>query len=212
MIKDCENGAKDNNCCENSLSAERRKSLDPALISAVRSYIERFYVNCEELNELDVASAKDEAPPSKSIAPRMIMCESAAPFLPQKSARRSLHGIFDDMDKSFSEMLFYYIDQKGITDVEAYKLSNVDKKTFSKIKCNPDYRPSKITAVSFAIGLHLSIGETNRLLRTAGMCLSRSNKFDLIIKYFITSGNYKTIFDVNDVLYEYDQSTLGTLE
>ena len=105
--------------------------------------------------------------------------------------------------------LFYYIDKKGLSDVECYKRSNVDKKTFSKIKCNADYRPSKVTAVSFAVGLHLDIMETEHLLSTAGMCLSHSSKFDVIIEYFITSGTYETIFDVNEVLYHFDQSLLG---
>ena len=102
------------------------------------------------------------------------------------------------MDKGFSDTLFYYIDKKGISDVEAYKRSNVSKKTFSKIKCNANYRPSKETAVSFAIGLHLNLDQTEHLLRTAGMCLSRANKFDVIIEYFIMSGKYDTIFDVNE--------------
>jgi hypothetical protein len=92
---------------------------------------------------------------------------------------------------------------------EANRRANVDKKTFSKIKCNKNYKPSKVTAVSFAIALRLNLEETNRLLRTVGMSLSHSNKFDVIIEYFIVSGNYKDIHDVNEVLYSFDQVTLG---
>lgn len=121
----------------------------------------------------------------------------------------SLESRLNNMDKGFAQTLFYYIDKKKMDDVECYKRANVDKKTFSKIKCNKDYRPSKITAVSFAIALHLSLEETTHLLKTAGMTLSRSNKFDIIIEYFISTGNYETIFDVNEVLYQFDQSTLG---
>ena len=113
------------------------------------------------------------------------------------------------LDRGFADTLFYYIDKKGISDVECYKRSNVSKKTFSKIKCNSDYRPSKITAVSFAIGLHLSLEETQHLLSTAGMCLSHSIRFDVIIEYFISSGSYETIFDVNEVLYQLDECLLG---
>ena len=113
------------------------------------------------------------------------------------------------MDKGFADTLFELIDQKGLTDVECYKRANVDKKTFSKIKCNKDYRPSKITVISFAIALHLNMEETERLLRTVGMSLSRSNKFDVIIEYFITTGNYQSIFDVNETLYQFDQVMLG---
>jgi predicted transcriptional regulator len=114
-----------------------------------------------------------------------------------------------NLDCGFAETLFRYIDEKGLSDVECYKRANVDKKTFSKIKCNKGYKPSKVTAVSFAIALRLTIDETNHLLNTVGMSLSRSSKFDVIIEYFITTGNYESIFDVNEVLYKFDQVTLG---
>jgi len=125
----------------------------------------------------------------------------------EKSA--SLDEMLKNLDKGFADTLFDLIDEKGMTDVECYKRANVDKKTFSKIKCNKDYRPSKVTAVSFAIALRLNIDETNRLLNTVGLSLSHSNKFDVIIEYFITTGNYESIFDVNEVLYKFDQITLG---
>ncbi len=122
---------------------------------------------------------------------------------------KSLDDMLKELDKGFADTLFHYIDEKGISDVECYKRANVDKKTFSKIKCNKNYKPSKVTAVSFAIALRLNIDETNHLLNTVGMSLSRSSKFDVIIEYFITTGNYKDIFDVNETLYQFDQVTLG---
>ena len=121
----------------------------------------------------------------------------------------NLDEMLRNMDKGFAETLFAFIDEKGMTDVECYKKANVDKKIFSKIKCNKDYRPSKATAVSFAIALRLSLEETERLLRTVGMRLSRSNKFDVIIEYFLVTGNYKTIYDVNETLFRFDQVLLG---
>lgn len=139
-------------------------------------------------------------------------CYSLEALLPpRRSARRgkTLEEMLEEMDVGFAELLFRLIDEKGMTDVECYKRANVDKKTFSKIKCNKNYKPSKVTAVSFAIALRLSLEETNRLLGTVGMTLSRSNKFDVIITYFVTTGNYKDIFDVNEVLYQFDQVTLG---
>ena len=121
----------------------------------------------------------------------------------------SLEDMLKEMDKGFAETLFAYIDEKGLSDVECYKRANVDKKTFSKIKCNKNYKPSKVTAVSFAIALRLNLEQTNHLLNTVGMSLSRSSKFDVIIEYFITTGNYQNIFDVNETLYQFDQVTLG---
>ena len=137
------------------------------------------------------------------MAPRMLPCKAAP------SDEASLEDMLRKMDKGFAETLFDFIDAKGMTDVECYKRANVDKKTFSKIKCNKNYKPSKVTAVSFAIALRLNLEETDRLLRTVGMSLSHSSKFDVIIEYFIKTGNYENIFDVNETLYQFDQVTLG---
>lgn len=102
-----------------------------------------------------------------------------------QKGKSSLHEYMKQMDRSFQEMLFDLIDESGMTDVECYKKANVDKRTFSKIKSNKDYRPSKQTAVAFAISLQLNLDQTQELLATAGLTLSRSQVFDKIIRYFI---------------------------
>ena len=178
---------------------ESFSAVSGKLLADVTSYVNGVYEDVDAFMPQAVKASVNR----RETAPQMLACEA------EPTDEASLEEMLCQMDKGFAETLFDFIDAKGMTDVECYKRANVDKKTFSKIKCNKNYKPSKVTAVSFAIALRLNPDETEHLLRTVGMSLSHSSKFDVIIEYFIKTGNYETIFDVNETLYQFGQATLG---
>ncbi len=191
-----------------------RKSYEfsKVLFNEISEFITDSYVEEQAAQAMPLfcnrAYAEEDCSKTVKRAPKTTMCASA-PAEYGSVKNKSLEEYMKAMDKSFAYKLFDYIDAKGMSDVECYKKANVDKKTFSKIKCNPQtYKPSKQTAVAFAIALELTLDETQDLLASAGLTLSRSFTFDKIIRYFLQKGVYD-IFVINEALFEFDQVLLG---
>ena len=121
---------------------------------------------------------------------------------------KSLDDVLGGAGDSFRQKLFKLIDESGMSDVAVYKKANVDRKVFSSIRCKKTYKPKKETALAFAIALQLDMPATLDLLSRAGFTFSPSDRFDLIVAYFITNGKYD-IFEINAALFRYGEHILG---
>lgn len=107
----------------------------------------------------------------------------------------------------FNELLFSLIDKCEKTDSEIYKKADLDRRLFSKIRCNDSYIPRKNNIIKLCLSLGLDKETTNSLLSSAGYTLSSTKEFDLIISYCLENNIYD--FDtINNYLYTYGNAVL----
>ena len=117
---------------------------------------------------------------------------------------RNIDNLMNQLEETFSQRLLRMIDERGMTDSEAYAKAYVDRRHFSKIRKDINYVPNKKTVLAFTIALELSLDEAKDLLASAGFALSRSSKTDIIVAYVLQNKIYD-MFEINDVLDAYGQ-------
>lgn len=185
--------------------------LSEKLFSGITSYIDENYI-AQQVKAQDAYYRSENRAPRRAAAPKAAWLEEtdfcmAAPMA-APTAASSLKEELEKVDEGFSQRLLRLIDATGKKDSEIYSRANISRQHFSKIRNNPNYRPTKATALAFAIALELDMAETRDLIGRAGYALTRSSKFDVILMYFIEKKNYN-IFDINAALFEFDQTLLG---
>lgn len=185
--------------------------LSEKLFRNVASYIDENYVHTAAEKQYGQSFVRNRPCPRQREWEEAVHAGCTEEVYPEMSCvlpSQSLAEWLEKTDAGFSETLLKLIDKTGKKDSEIYKRANLSKQHFSKIRNNPEYKPTKPTAIALALALELDLEQTKDLIGRAGYALTNSSKFDLIIQYFIEKKQYDVI-QINMTLYEFDQNLLG---
>ncbi len=172
--------------------------LSKRLFKTIHSYINDNFVKSHWITS---PSAEEE----RRWSLQQTMVANAMMPAPSKG---DLEHVINQVAETFTEMLLRLIDEKGYADPDVYQRANIDRRLFSKIRSNLQYKPSKNSALALAIALELNLDQTKDLLARAGYAMSSASKFDLIVQYFIENDKYN-IFEINEALFRFEESLLG---
>lgn len=198
--------------------------LSEKLFKSVSSYIDEHYIQSKTIDEYGIdniygtlsntrrirGTQQQNLRVREDVYAQQVLesCLELSEPTPLSVENADWGALLSNLDTGFSETLLMLIDRTGKKDSEIYKKANIDRKLFSKIRNNPDYKPSKSTALAFAFALELDIDETKDFISRAGFALSHSSKFDVIVEYFLVNKNYNVI-ELNEVLFAFDQPLIG---
>ena len=188
-------------------------TVSAELLGAVERYIAEYCAEESHQRQRELLAAERETLYSTDLQEMSTPLPMAARVLDSREgaytpAEAGLDDLVGKLDEPFSATLLRLIDATGKKDSDVYNRANIDRRLFSKIRSNAHYAPSKPTVLAFAVALELNLNQTEDLLERAGFALSHSRKFDMIVEYFIQSRKYD-IFEINEVLFSYDQPLLG---
>ncbi len=159
--------------------------MDTHTLNAIRTYLAEALMPEPSAQEVHDPSRYD------------IGDSSEAPKYNQEDLDRYLHA---SQKESFIEVLFTFIEESELSEVDIYRKAELDRRHFSKIRSaisGKRYRPRKQTIINLGLALRLPRPSFDILLASAGYALSHSITEDLVVMYCIDHG----IYDVNEVLF-----------
>ena len=179
--------------------------LSEKLFQDVAAYIDQNYVDAWERATYSAAEPirnrrRRERIENKTMMP--MACEAM-------EASVDLDSFLKKKDAGFVETLLKLIQKSGHKNSTIYKRANISKQHFSKLINDPKAAITKPVAVALALALELDLAQTRDLIGRAGYTLTNSSYFDLVIQFHIEKKQYNVV-QINCILYEYDQTLLGS--